>query len=339
MIGSVPHLFCFGFGYSAAILAQRLLAEGWRVSGSCRGEQKQRRLAGEGYAIHRLDRNRPLADPAAALAGVTDLVVSVPPDADGDPVLDHHAADVVAHAPLRWIGYLSTTGVYGDTGGATVAETSPLAPTSERSRRRVEAEGRWLELHRQSGLPVHVFRLAGIYGPGRSSLDQVRSGEPRRIDRPGHLFSRIHVDDIATVLRASMARPDPGRVYNVCDDEPAAPADVVAYACRLLGREPPPLVPFEVAESGMSAMARSFWRDNRRVDNGRVKRELTVTLRYPDYRSGLAAILAAEEAAERETDATDALDARGRPRRARRKEPPSRCLRPDVPASAACLPR
>ena len=315
MIGSVPHLFCFGFGYSAETLARRLLAEGWRVSGSCRDEAKQRRLAALGYRIHFFDRDRPLADPVAALAGVTDVVVSVPPDAGGDPVLDQHAGDLVAHARLRWIGYLSTTGVYGDTGGAVVAETAPPAPTSERSRRRVAAEARWLDLYRRSGLPAHVFRLAGIYGPGRSSLDQVRAGAARRIERPGHLFSRIHVDDIATVLRASMARPDPGRIYNVCDDEPAAPADVIAYACRLLGREPPPLVPFEAVEAGMSAMAQSFWRDNRRVDNGRIGRELGVRLRYPDYRAGLTAILAAESAASDEgggIDAVGAEDAAGR---------------------------
>lgn len=302
MIGSVPHLFCFGFGYSAEALARRLQAEGWRVSGSCRDPMKQRRLAAEGYRLHLLDRGRPLADPEAALAGVTDVVVSVPPDAAGDPVLDQHAADLVAHARLRWIGYLSTTGVYGDTGGAAVDETAPLAPTSERSRRRVEAERRWLDLYRRQQLPVHIFRLAGIYGPGRSSLDQVRTGVARRIDRPGHLFSRIHVDDIATVLRASMARPDPGRIYNVCDDEPAAPADVIAYACRLLGREPPPPVPFEAAAAGMSAMAKSFWRDNRRIDNRRIGRELGVRLRYPDYRSGLAAILAAEQTGSEQRD-------------------------------------
>ena len=298
MIGSVPHLFCFGFGYSAETLARRLLAEGWRVSGSCRDEGKQRRLAAQGYRMHVLDRDRPLADAEAALAGVTDIIVSVPPDAAGDPVLDHHVGDLIAHAPLRWVGYLSTTGVYGDTGGAPVTETAPLAPTSERSRRRVAAEAGWLGLQRQEGLPVHVFRLAGIYGPGRSSLDQVRSGTARRIDRSGHLFSRIHVDDIATVLRASMARPNPGRTYNVCDDEPAAPADVVAHACRLLGRQPPPLLPFETAEPARSPMARSFWRDNRRVDNGRIARELGVRLRYPDYRAGLAAIVAAELAAD-----------------------------------------
>jgi nucleoside-diphosphate-sugar epimerase len=148
---------------------------------------------------------------------------------------------------------------------------------------------------------VHVFRLAGIYGPGRSAVEQVLRGEKRRIDKPGHLFSRIHVDDIVAVLRASIGRPDPGRIYNVCDDEPAEPADVVAYACRLLGVEPPPPVPFEQVASGLSPMALSFWRDNRRVDNARMKRELGVVLRYPNYRDGLAAIARAL-AAERHTD-------------------------------------
>jgi nucleoside-diphosphate-sugar epimerase len=245
--------------------------------------------------MHLFDRGRPLADPAAALAGVTDIVSSVPPDAAGDPVLDAHQDALVALPGVRWFGYLSTTGVYGDTGGALVDEAAPLNPSAGRSRRRVEAERRWLALTSGGArFPVHIFRLAGIYGAGRSPLDQVRAGEARRIDKPGHAFSRIHVDDIAAVLRASMARPDPGRVYNVCDDEPAEPADVVAFACRLLGRAPPPLVPFEAARETMSAMALSFWADNRRVDNSRIKRELGVTLSYPDYRTGLTAILRAE---------------------------------------------
>ncbi len=195
---------------------------------------------------------------------------------------------------MRWIGYLSTTGVYGDTGGARVSEASPVNPTSARSRRRVAAENRWMELYWKHRLPVHVFRLAGIYGPGRSTLDQVRAGRARRIDRPGHLFSRIHVDDIATVLRTSMARPWPGAVYNVCDDLPAAPSDVVAYACALLGVEAPPVAAYEDVAGDMSPMARSFWNDNRTVDNSRVKRELEIELRFPDYKSGLKAILDAE---------------------------------------------
>jgi nucleoside-diphosphate-sugar epimerase len=243
--------------------------------------------------------------------GTTHVLSSVPPDDEGDPVLRRFAGKIQSvrkHFPssprkrgstgpmdarlrghdnegVEWVGYLSTTGVYGDTGGATVDETAPLRPTGERGRRRVAAEAAWLS----SGLAVHVFRLAGIYGPGRNALEQVRAGTARRVHRPGHVFSRIHVEDIATVLEASMAQPNPGAIYNVCDDEPAEPAEVVAEAARLLGRDEPPLVPFADAE--LSPMARSFWDDNRRVSNERIKRELGVRLAYPTYRDGLAALL------------------------------------------------
>ncbi|MEK9725956.1 MAG: SDR family NAD(P)-dependent oxidoreductase, partial [Rhodospirillaceae bacterium] len=188
----------------------------------------------------------------------------------------------------------STTGVYGDTGGAWVDETAPASPDVGRSRRRAEAEAGWRDLAVRHDLPLHTFRLAGIYGPGRNVLDQARAGTARRIVKPGHRFSRIHVDDIARVLLASMARPDPGAVYNVCDDEPAEPAEVTAFACALLGIEPPPLVPFEEAARAMTPMGRTFWTDNRRVRNDRIKRELGVDLAYPTYREGLRAIYAAE---------------------------------------------
>lgn len=292
--GQAPHLFCFGLGYSARALARRLMAEGWSVSGTCRDDETQRALNDEGMRAFLFDRENPLADPADILSAATDILSSVPPDADGDPVVDRHGATIAALSHIRWIGYLSTTGVYGDTGGARVSETAPVNPTSARSRRRVEAENRWMDLYSKHRLPVHLFRLAGIYGPGRSTLDQVRGGRARRIDRPGHLFSRIHVDDIATIVRASMARPWPGAVYNVCDDLPAAPSDVVAHACALLGVEAPPVAAYEDAVGEMSAMARSFWNDNRTVDNSRVKRELEIKLRFPDYEAGLKAIVDAE---------------------------------------------
>jgi nucleoside-diphosphate-sugar epimerase len=213
-IGSAPHLFCFGFGYSARALARRLMDEGWIISGTCRSEEKRAALAARGIRAFLFDRDRPLLDAPAAFDGVTDILTSIPPDATGDPVLDQHGEVIAAARGLHWIGYLSTTGVYGDTGGAVVDETAPLCPTSERSRRRVEAERRWLDLfgarrcpcatrRRWHGQPVHVFRLAGIYGPGRSAIDQVRRGEMRRIDKPGHLFSRIHVDDIGAVPTTS----------------------------------------------------------------------------------------------------------------------------------------
>jgi len=283
-------LFCFGLGFSARALARHLAEQGWELAGTTRSAEKAAELRVAGVEAFLFDRERPLAP--AALAGTTHLLVSVAPDEAGDPVLDRHAADIAALTDLRWIGYLSTTGVYGDWQGAEVDETAELRGAKGRNRRRIEAEAAWLRLHEDKGLPVHIFRLAGIYGPGRSALDQVRAGRARRIDKPGHLFSRIHVDDIAKVLQASMTRPDPGRVYNVCDDEPAAAADVTAYACKLLGVEPPPLIPLGEAE--MSPMALSFWQDNRLVANRRLHEELGVELDYPTYRAGLEAILAGE---------------------------------------------
>ena len=286
------HLFCFGLGYSAHRLARALMAEGWTVGGTCRTAEKRAELAGDGIDAFLFDREHRLGVAEAALGTATHVLSSVPPDADGDPVLDAYGARLAAAGGLHWVGYLSTTGVYGDAGGAIVDEAAPLAPTSERAHRRVDAEGAWRDLWPAHGVPVHVFRLAGIYGPGRSALDQVRAGTARRIDRPGHAFSRIHVDDMSTVLRASIAHPDPGAVYNVCDDEAAPAADVVSLASELLGVTPPPLVPFEEAALDMSPMALSFWRDNRRVDNRRVKEKLGVRFLYPDYRTGLRAILA-----------------------------------------------
>ena len=230
---------------------------------------------------------------AAALFGATHLLLSAPPDEDGDPVLKAHAADLARLVRrFSWVGYLSTTGVYGDRQGGWVDEATPVNPGSGRSRRRVAAEQAWRALWHDAGLPVHIFRLPGIYGPGRSALDAVRQGRAHRVDKPGQLFSRIHVEDIATTLRASMARPNPGSIYNVADDEPAPAHEVTAYACALLGIEPPPLIPVEKA--GLSPMARSFYAESRRVRNDRIKLDLGVTLAYPDYRAGLDAILAAE---------------------------------------------
>ncbi|HZU91102.1 MAG TPA: SDR family NAD(P)-dependent oxidoreductase [Stellaceae bacterium] len=282
-----PHLFCFGFGYTARALARRLAAAGWRIGGTCRPSKAA--TAAEVAALP-FARERPL--PPDALVGVTHILVSIPPDAEGDPVLDRHGADIAALPGLAWVGYLSTTGVYGDRGGAWVDESAPLAPTGERGRRRVAAEAGWLMLWRTRRVPVHVFRLAAIYGPGRNPFAALRAGTAKRIDRPGQVFSRIHVEDLAAALSASIARPRPGAVYNVCDDEPAPPAAVVAHAARLLDLPPPPLVPFAAAE--LSPLAQSFYADNKRVSNALLKRELGVRLRYPDYRAGLAAIRAAE---------------------------------------------
>ncbi len=290
MAAGARRLFCFGFGYSASALASDLARAGWRVAGTCRGEEKRAALAARGIEAFLFDRGRPLDDAEAALAETTHLLSSVPPDAAGDPVLDHHGTDIASLKGLAWAGYLSTTGVYGDRGGGWVNESSALEPTGERGRRRVAAEQGWLRLQRRHGVPVHLFRLAGIYGPGRSALDTVRAGRAQRVEKPGHVFSRIHVADIVRILKASMARPLPGAAYNVCDDEAAPPQDVIAFACELLGVAPPPLVPF--AEATLSEMGRSFYADNKRVHNDRIKRELGVRLAYPEYRMGLRALLA-----------------------------------------------
>ncbi|HXP95870.1 MAG TPA: SDR family oxidoreductase [Telmatospirillum sp.] len=283
-----PRLFCFGLGYSAEVLARRCLAAGWRVAGTAREPDHLARLADLGVETFCFDRQHGL--PGGALTGATHILSSVPPDADGDPVLDlARPAIVAAKTSLSWIGYLSTTGVYGDHGGAWVDETSALRPTSARSWRRVNAEADWLDLRRQQDLPVHVFRLAGIYGPGRNGLDEVRAGVARRIVKADQVFSRIHVEDIAIVLQASMARIAPGTVYNVCDDEAAPPQDVVAFACELLGRDIPPETPFD--QASLSPMAQSFWADNRRVRNDRIKRDLGVRLQFPTYREGLRALV------------------------------------------------
>ncbi|MBT4710213.1 MAG: SDR family oxidoreductase [Alphaproteobacteria bacterium] len=282
----MSHLFCFGLGYTGTALAKSLMADGWTVSGTCRTAEHQKTLADDGITAHLFDRDHPMSPDV--LKGATHILNSVPPDSHGDPVLDAMAA-FVAEAQATWVGYLSTTGVYGDRGGDWVDETAEMAPTAERSHRRVMAEGTWFVLWRETSLPVHIFRLAGIYGPGRSPLDQIRSGAARRINKPGHTFSRIHVDDIVAVLRASMAAPSPGSVYNVCDDEPAASSDVTAYGCELLGVEPPALVDFADAE--LSEMAQSFYRDNKRVINAKIKSDLGVTLKYPNYRAGLASLV------------------------------------------------
>jgi len=299
----LTRLFCFGLGYTARFLANGLMRAGWEVAGTARTEEDCARLAAAGLPVLPFTRGRPLADPAAALAGATHVLLSVPPEASGDPVLDEHGADLAGDPGLRWVGYLSTTGVYGDRGGGWVDEETLLAPSGERGRQRQEAEAGWLALHRSAGLPVHVFRLAGIYGPGRSALDALRAGTARRLDKPGQVFSRIHVADLAAVLLASMARPDPGRIYNVCDDDPAPPAEVVAFAAALLGVNPPPLVPFAAAE--LSPMARSFYADNKRVSNRRIKNELGARLLYPSYREGLAALLKTEQPTDPSSLASD----------------------------------
>ena len=286
----MPKLLCLGYGFSATRIADHARAEGWSVVVTCRSEEKRAALLANGVETHVFDRGSPLRDPKSVFAGVTHILSSVPPDIQGDSVLDHHGQDILAAEDVEWVGYLSTTGVYGDTGGLVVDEDAPLKPSSDRSQRRALAEEGWRLLWERHGVPTHVFRLAGIYGPGRSTVDQVRAGRARRIDKPGHVFSRIHVDDIAQIVWASVSQPSPGDIYNVCDNEPAAPSDVVTYVCDLLGVPAPEPVPFEEALKSMSPMGLSFWGDNRRVSNARLTSALGVTLLYPTYREGLRAL-------------------------------------------------
>jgi nucleoside-diphosphate-sugar epimerase len=273
-------LLSLGHGYSAQGLAHVLIPQGWRIIGTTRSAAKADAMRAEGV--------EPLiwpgADLAPALAQATHLLTSIAPDAGGDPVLAAHTGAIAA-ASLDWVGYLSTTGVYGDHQGGWVDEGTPLTPGTRRGQQRVLAEGQWAAL----GLPLHIFRLAGIYGPGRGPFAKVRDGTARRIIKPDQVFSRIHVDDIAQILAASIARPDPGRIYNLCDDDPAPPQDVLAYAASLLNLPPPPTEDWQTAE--MTPMARSFYAESKRVRNDRIKDELGVTLIHPDYRTGLRALL------------------------------------------------
>lgn len=280
-------LFIFGLGYSAQAFAQRLAGQGWAIAGTRRSGGSAPAI--EDCRIFLFDRGHPLDSTGLeALSAANHVLCSVPPDEIGDPVLAHHRAAISEHGSLKWAGYLSSTGVYGDTGGGWVDEGSPVRPSGPRGVRRSTAEAAWLDLAGE-GVPIHIFRLAGIYGPGRNALAQLIAGTARRIDKPGHVFSRIHVDDIARILQASIARPNPGGIYNLCDDRPAAAEEVVRFAASLLKTEPPPLVPF--AEADLTPMAASFYADNRRVRNARFKRELGVKLAYPDYEAGLRALL------------------------------------------------
>ena len=284
----MSRLFAFGLGFSAEALATRIASEGWEIAGTSRDAANIERLGSEGYGVVRFT-GEMTDNLSHTLTGSTHLLHSIPPNQDGDPVLRAGTDAIAALRTLEWIGYLSTVGVYGDQEGAWVDEETPVAPNSDRTRARVAAEQAWLEFGDDTGVPVQIFRLAGIYGPGRSAFDKLRKGAARRIVKPGQVFSRIHVDDIVSVLEASIAQPRAGAIYNVADDEPAPPDEVIAYAARLLGVQPPPEMPFEEAE--LSPMARSFYEGTRRIGNARIKSELGASLRYPTYREGLAAIL------------------------------------------------
>jgi nucleoside-diphosphate-sugar epimerase len=280
------HLLSFGHGFSARALTPLLLDQGFAITGTTRSDDKAKALKATGVT----PKIWPGADLREELASATHLLISAAPGADGDPVLNALREDVTEHAPnLEWVGYLSTTGVYGDANGDWVDESSPLNPATKRGQMRVMAEADWQSI---ANLPLHIFRLAGIYGPGRGPFSKVRAGTARRIIKKGQVFSRIHVEDIAQILAASIARPNPGAIYNMCDDDPAPPQDVIAHAAELLGMPLPPEVDFETAE--MTPMARSFYAESKRVRNDLIKSELGVKLLFPDYRAGLASLLELE---------------------------------------------
>ncbi|MCP8938078.1 SDR family oxidoreductase [Alsobacter sp. SYSU M60028] len=283
------NLVILGYGYTSQAFARRVRGRFARIVGTVRSPERAAALGGDGVEVRAFD------DPsiAAEIEAADALLVSIPPDGEGDVAL-RRFADALARAPrLRWIAYLSTVGVYGDHGGAWVTESTPPRPTSERSVRRVAAEADWLAFGERAGKTVQVFRLAGIFGPGRNGLVNLAEGSARRVIKPGQVFNRIHVDDIAGVLEAAMERPRAGAIYNVSDDEPAPPQDVVTFAADLLGAAAPPAVPFEEAE--MSAMARSFYGENKRVSNALLRGELGYRLLYPTYREAYRALAASGE--------------------------------------------
>ncbi len=280
-------LFIFGTGFSSKAFVEEVRDQFDWIGGTTRSSDKTEALRTLGVEPFLFDGNSQGDGVAEALKQATHILVSIAPNEAGDPVLNQYANEIAGAKP-RWIGYLSTVGVYGNHDGAWVDEETPLHPVSKRSVQRVAAEEAWLAFAEQNDLPVQIFRLSGIYGPGRNAFENFRKGTARRLVKPGQVFNRIHVADIAGALKAAMAKPST-RVFNVTDDEPAPPQDVVAFAAELLGVEAPPEIPFETAD--LTPMARSFYGENKRVSNQRVKDELGFTFRYPDYRVALKALL------------------------------------------------
>ncbi|MCG8490250.1 MAG: SDR family oxidoreductase [Sneathiellales bacterium] len=278
-----PRLFCFGYGFTAQTLAAA--HPDWEIWGTGRQEKSQL-LDHERYFC--FDGEKPVSGFERIADKITHILLSIPPTEEGDPVFKAMGDTLAALPNLKWIGYLSTTGVYGDLKGGEATEATPCNPSGSRAARRVKAEENWKSLADAGGLPLHIFRLPGIYGPGRNQLVSLRKGKAHRIVKKNHVFSRIHVADLANILHASMQAPNPGRIYNVADDLPAPPQDVVTFAAELLRMEPPPLQDYKTAD--MSPMARSFYADNKFVSNVRIKTELGITLIYPTYKEGLTAL-------------------------------------------------
>lgn len=288
-------LFCFGYGYVAKHLVEHLqsLDEGWDFTVTTTDLDKLREIRESGLRAYLFADDRHFNDPIFAMKDVTHILISVPPKDDGDVVFKAHARDILQNPTVEWIGYLSSTGVYGNRDGDRVDETAEVRPTSERGSKRAKAETQWLKLRRIAGVPINIFRLSGIYGIGRSAIDTVRAGVSKRVYKEGHAFNRVHVDDIIQVLKATIDQHSTGDIYNLADDNPAPSHELIDYACKLLGKESPPLMTYD-EDLDMSPMARSFYKDNKRVCNKKIKEKLGITLKYPDYKSGLNAIFQEE---------------------------------------------
>jgi len=275
-------LLCFGLGYCALIVTEKLIDQGMKIVGTSRNPKSFR-------AIQTFIFNQEIFLSQHAFEGVTHILCSIPPVQEEDLVLKHHAQDLLKLSELKWVGYLSSTGVYGDHQGAWVDEETLPYPLNNRSKIRLKIENQWLDLRKKQNFPIHVFRLAGIYGPYRNVLNDIRQGCAQRVIKESHVFSRIHVEDVAQTLLISMKSINPGRIYNIADDYPSSSYEVITYAATLLKRPPPPAILFEKAT--LSDFARSFYQENKRVKNKRIKEELKVNLFYPSYREGLQAIL------------------------------------------------
>jgi len=286
----MTRLLCFGHGYSAGAFAANCVENGWHVSGTTRSNARVDQIKATG--TEPLLFNGTEASPAvsASVANATHILVSIAPGSNGDAVLRYHLDGLGRSSNLQWVGYLSTVGVYGNHNGGWIDEQTPPAPTSERSKHRMAAERAWQEFCGSKAIPLQIFRLSGIYGPGRSAIDKLAAGSARRLIKPGQVFNRIHVGDIAGALAAGTANPRATGIFNVTDDLPAPPQDVVQFAAELTGHAVPPDVDFETAD--LTPMARSFYAENKRVGNGKIKRELGMTFKYPTYREGIAAIAA-----------------------------------------------
>ena len=287
--------FCFGYGYAANYLGHELQNEeqGWTLGGTVRDIEKQRELLSRRIRARIFDDEHPIADPETLFGRFTHLLLTIPPSQDGDMVFNMHAEDIARLKNLKWLGYLSSTSVYGDRDGGAVNEQSEVRPTSARGSKRALAEQQWMSLYERYGIPVHIFRLSGIYGPGRSALDSVQAGMSRRINKPGHKFNRIHVEDIAQVLRQSFENPNPGSIYNLADDSPTPSYDVIEYACELLGQPVPPIIPFD--DANLAPITSSFYNDNKHVLNDKIKSELGTKLKYENYQKGLEGCLRAQQ--------------------------------------------